>query len=205
MDKVSIQKPWTGWRKLKTNPSQWKHNPEQTCISCTRGSLWLLFSHCCVPLCEPIDGSTPGSSVLHHLPELAQTHAHWVGDAIQPSHPLSSPSLSAPNLSQHQSFPLSQLFTSGGQNIGVSASASILPMNTHWADLKGLISFRMDWCDVLAVEGTLQTLLQDDSLKASVLCLSGSLWSRSHTHTWLLGKPQLWLNTCLSTKWWLCF
>ena len=56
----------------------------------------------CVRLCNPMDCSTPDFPVLHHLPELAQTHVHCVGDAIQPSHPLSSPSLSAFNLSQHQ-------------------------------------------------------------------------------------------------------
>ena len=56
----------------------------------------------CLTLCEPMDCSTPGSSVLHHVPELAQMHVHWVGDAIQPSHPLSPPSPFAFNLSQHQ-------------------------------------------------------------------------------------------------------
>ena len=73
--------------------------------------------------------STPGLPVHHQLPEFAQTHVHWVSDAIQPSHPLSSPSLPALNLSQHQglSFPMSRLFASGGQSIG--ASASVLTMN----------------------------------------------------------------------------
>ena len=76
--------------------------------------------------------STPGLPVHHQLPELAQTHVHGVGDAIQPSHPLSSPSPPAFNLSQHQSlFHMSQFFTTGGQSIGVSALASVLPMNTQ--------------------------------------------------------------------------
>ena len=85
----------------------------------------------CVRLFEtPMDGSTPGFPVLHHLPELAQTHVHSVGDASQPSHPLSSPSPPALKLSQHRSFFLmSQLFASGGQSIGASVSASVLPMN----------------------------------------------------------------------------
>ena len=66
----------------------------------------------------------------YQLPEFTQTHAHWVGDATQSSHPLSSPSPSVLNLSQNQSlFPLSQFFASGGQRIGASASASVLPMN----------------------------------------------------------------------------
>ena len=73
--------------------------------------------------------STPGFPVHHQLLEFTQTHVHQVGDAIQPSHPLLSPSPPAPNHSQHQSFPMSQFFTSNGQSIGVSATASVLSMN----------------------------------------------------------------------------
>ena len=76
-----------------------------------------------------MDCSTPGFPVHHQLPEFIQTHVHWVGDAIQSPHPLSAPSPPTFNLSQHQSFQMSQFFTSGGQSIGVSASASVLPMN----------------------------------------------------------------------------
>ena len=65
----------------------------------------------CPTLCDPLNHSTPGLPVQHQLPEFTQTHVHQVGDAIQPSHPLSSPSPPAPNPSQHQSFPVSQLFT----------------------------------------------------------------------------------------------
>ena len=94
-------------------------------------------SHCfcsvtqsCPTLCDPMDCSTPGLPVLHRLPGLAQTHVHRVGDAIQPSQPLSSPSPPAFNLSQHLGlFPMSQLSPSGGQSIRASASASVLPMN----------------------------------------------------------------------------
>ena len=71
--------------------------------------------------------STPGFLVLHCLPEFAQTHIRWVGDAIQPPHPLSPPSLPALNLSQQSLFQLSWLFASDGRSIG--ASASVLPMN----------------------------------------------------------------------------
>ena len=83
----------------------------------------------CLTLCDPMDCSTPGFPVHHQLPEITQTHVHWVGDAIQPSHPLS------PFSSRLQSFPasgcfqMSQFFASGGQSIGVSASVSVLPMN----------------------------------------------------------------------------
>ena len=81
-------------------------------------------------LCDPMDCSTPGFPVHHQLLELTQTHVYQVSDAIQPSHPLSSPSPPAFNLSQHQGlFQWSLFFTSGGQSIGVSTSASVLPMN----------------------------------------------------------------------------
>ena len=83
----------------------------------------------CLTLCYPIDCSTSGFPVCHQLPELIQTDVHCVVDAIQPSHPL-SPSPPAFSLSQDQGiFPGNQFFASGGQSIGVSASASVLPMN----------------------------------------------------------------------------
>ena len=85
----------------------------------------------CPTLWDPMNCSMPCLPVYHQLLELTKTHVHPVGDAIQPSHPLSSPS-PAPNPSQHQSlFPMSQLFTWGGQSTGVSALASFLPMNTR--------------------------------------------------------------------------
>ena len=64
----------------------------------------------CPTLCDPMNRSTPGLPVHHQLSEVTETHVHRVSDAIQPSHPLSSPSPPAPNPSQHQSFPMSQLF-----------------------------------------------------------------------------------------------
>ena len=90
----------------------------------------------CLTLCDPINHSTPGFPVHHQLPGFTQIHVHRVSDAIQPSHPLSSPSPPAPNPSASESFPVSQLFTWGGQSIGVSASASVLLMNTQdWSPL----------------------------------------------------------------------
>ena len=83
----------------------------------------------CPTPCDPMDCSMPGFSVHHQLPELAQTHIHGVSDAIQPSQPLLSPSPPNFNLSQSGSFLMSQFFASGGQSIGASASASVLPMN----------------------------------------------------------------------------
>ena len=83
-------------------------------------------------LCDPMNRSASGLPVHHKLPEFTQTHAPRVGDAIQPSHPLSSPSPPTPkSLPASGSFPMSQLFASGGQSTGVSASASVLPMNTQ--------------------------------------------------------------------------
>ena len=84
----------------------------------------------------------PGFPVLHHFPELAQTHVHWISDAIQPPHLLSSPSPPAFNLSQHQGL-ANELFASGSQSNRTSASASVLPMNIQgWfpLELTGLIA-----------------------------------------------------------------
>ena len=91
----------------------------------------------CPTLCDPMDCSTPGLPVHHQLPEFTQTHVHRVGDAIQPSQPLSSPFSSCPqSFPVSGSFPMSQFFSSGGQSIGVSASTSVLPKNTQdWSPL----------------------------------------------------------------------
>ena len=100
----------------------------------------------CPTLCDPMNRSTPGLPVHHQLPEFTQTHVHWVRDAIQPSHPQLSPSPPAPNPSQHQSFPMSQLFPWGGQSTRVSALASFLPKKSkgwspsEWTGLISLLS-----------------------------------------------------------------
>ena len=99
----------------------------------------VLVTQLCPTLWNPIDCSIPGFLILHYLPEFAQTHVHWVGDAIQPSHPLSSPFSSCPqSFPGSGSFPISRLFTSGGQSIGASALASVLPMNIQGWFLLGL-------------------------------------------------------------------
>ena len=107
--------------------------------------------------------NTPGLSVHHHLAEFTQTHVHWVNDAIQPSHPLSSPSPPAPNLSQHQSLSNESTLSMRWPKYW-SFSFSIIPSKEH----TGLISFRMDWLDLLAVQGNLKSL-QNHSSKASIL------------------------------------
>ena len=116
----------------------------------------------CPTLCDPMNRSTPGLPIHHQLPEFTQTHVHRVGDAIQPSHPLSSPSPPALNPSQHQSFPMSQLCMRWPKYW--SFSFSIIPSKEH----PGLISFRMDWLDLLAVQGTLKSLVKHHSSKASI-------------------------------------
>ena len=107
---------------------------------------------------------SPGFPVHHQLWELAQTHVHWVGDAIQPFHPLSSPSPPAFNLSQHQG-----LFKWVGSSHQVSKVLSFSVSISPFTDYSGLISFRMHWLDLLAVQGTLKSLLQHHSSKASIL------------------------------------
>ena len=114
--------------------------------------------------------STPGLPVNHQLRESTQTHVHRVSDAIQPSHPLPSPSLPAVNLSQHQGL-FKWVSTSHNVAIKWSFSFNISPSNEH----PGLISFRMDWLDLLAVQGTLKSLLQHHSSKASILWRSAFL------------------------------
>ena len=130
-------------------------------------SLIRLSSYCCCSvakscpaLCNHMNCTMPGFPVLHYLPELAQTHVHWVGDSIQPS-----PLLVIPFSSCLQSFPasgyfpVSWFFASGGQSISLSISLS--------REYSGLISFRIDWFD-LAVQGALKSLLQHHSSKASI-------------------------------------
>ena len=124
-----------------------------------------------------MDCSTPGFSVLHHLPELAQTHVHRVNDAIQPSHPQSPLSPPASNLSQHQGFS-----SKSALHIRLmywSFSFSTSPSNEYL----GLIPFRIDWFDLFAVQGSLKGLLQHLSSEASILHAQPSLWSKSHILT----------------------
>ena len=140
-----------------------------------------IYNCYCFPLCQTLC-STPGFPVHHHLLELAQTHVHGVSDAIQAFHLLSPPSPPAFNLSQHQG--LFQWVSSIKRPKYWSFSCSISPSNEYsW-----LISSRTDWFDLLAVPGTLKSLLKHHSSKALILHAQPSLWSNSHIHTWLLEK-----------------
>ena len=117
-----------------------------------------------------MDCSTPGLPVHHQFPEPTQTYVHWVSDAIQPSHPLSTPSPPAFSLSQNQGL-FKWVLSSHQVAKYWNFSFSISPSNEH----PGLISFRMDWLDLLAVQGTLKNLFQHHSSKASILWLETKL------------------------------
>ena len=127
-----------------------------------------LVAQSCLTLCDPMDCSSPGLPVQHQLPESTQIHVHRVGDAIQPSHPLSSLSSPALNLSQHQFFFPNESPLCIRWPKYWNFSFNISPSNEH----PGRISFRMDWLDLLAVQGTLKSLLQHHSSKASILLCS---------------------------------
>ena len=114
-----------------------------------------------------MDCSMPGFPVLHNLLKFAQIHVHWVSDAIQPSCPLLSPSPPAFNLSQHQGLSNEWAFHIRWLKYW-SFSFSISPSNEY----SGLISFRIDWFDLLAVQRTLKSLLQHHSSKSSILWCS---------------------------------
>ena len=118
----------------------------------------------CPTLCDPKNCSMPRLPVHHQLPEFTQTHIHQVSDAIQPSHPLSSPSPPAPNPSQHRVFSNESTIRMRWPKY-LSFSLSISPSNER----PGLVSFRMYWLDLLAVQGTCKSLLQHHTSKASIL------------------------------------
>ena len=118
----------------------------------------------CPTICNSMDCSRPGLPVHHQLPTLTQTHVHRVGDAIWPSYPLSSPSPPAFNLSRIRVFSSESVLHIRWPKYW-SFSSSISPSNEY----SGLISFRMEWLNLLAVKGTLKSLLQHHSSKASIL------------------------------------
>ena len=148
---------------------------------------WVLFqvlvqfssvAHLCPTLCDPMNYSTPGLPVHHKLPEPTQTYAHWVSDAIQPSHPLLIPSPPALNLSQHESFPMSQLFAWGGQSTGVSALASVLPMNTQdWPPL--------EWTDWISLQSKGLSRVFSNTTVQKHQFFDAQLSSQSNSHPYM--------------------
>ena len=173
-------------KKLAQDPTTETKPSSKTKLSCLQNlspdvCTWVqLFSsvtQLCLTLCNAMDCSTPGFLVHHQLLELIQTHVHWVGDAIQLPHPLSSPSPPAFNLSQHQG--LFQWVSSLHQLASKywSFSFSISPSREY----SGVISFRMEWLDLLAVQGTLKSILQHHSSKASILrCSAFFIWQKGN-------------------------
>ena len=150
----------------------------------------------CLTLCDPMNHNTPGLPVHHHLLESTRTHVHGVGDVIQPSHSLSSPSppVRRRSFPASGSFPMSQLFAWGSQSIGVSALASVLPMNTQdwYLGWTGWISLQSKGLSRVFTNTTVQ--------KHQFFGTQLSSQSNSHIRTWLLEKPQPWLDRPLLAK-----
>ena len=118
----------------------------------------------CLTLWNPMNCSKPGPPVHHQLPEITQTYVHWAGDAIQPSHPISPPSPPALSLSQHQG-----LFKWVRSLHPVAKVLEFQFQQQSFYEDSGLISFRMDWLNFLAVQGIFKSLLQYHSSKASII------------------------------------
>ena len=167
----------------------WMHpsfmNPLKSTLNSTLPSVQFnSVTQSCQTLCDAMNCSMPGLPVHHQLPEFTHTHVHWVGNAIQPSHPLSSPSPPTSNPSQHQSFPMNQLFAWGGQSIGVSALTSFLPKKSQdWYPLEwtGWISLQSKGLSRVFSNTTVQ--------KHQFFGAQFSSQSSSHIHTRLMEKP----------------
>ena len=147
--------------------------------------LFMIFSSVAqsyLTLWDPMNCSTPGLPVHYQLPKSTKMHVNWVGDAIQPSHPLSSPSPPDLNLSHPSgSFQMSQLFTQGGQSIGVSALASVLPKKSQgWSP-----SEWTGW-NSLQSQGLSRVFSNTTVQKRQFFGAQPSSQSNSHIHTWPL-------------------
>ena len=136
----------------------------------------------CPTLCDPMDCSVPGLPVHHQLLESAQTHVHRISDAIQPSHPLSSPSSPALDLSQHQ-----DLFKWVSSSYQVAKTLEFQPQHQsfQWTP----VSFRMDWLDLLVVQKGLSRVFSNTTVQKHQFCARLSLYSNSHIRVWPLEKP----------------
>ena len=137
-----------------------------------------------VQLCDPMDCSLPGFPVLHGLPELVQTHVHWLGDAIQPSHPVSSPSSPTFSLFQHQS-----LFQWVGSSHQVAKVLELQLQHNLFNEYSGLISFRIYWFGSPCCPKVSRVYSNITIWKRQLFSTQPSLWSNSPICTWLLEKP----------------
>ena len=142
-----------------------------------------LVAQLCLTLCKAMDCNMPGFPVHHQLLDLTQTLVHWVGDAIQPSHPLSSPP-SAFNLSQHQGLFKWDSSLHEVATVLEFVSASVLPMNIQDWFLLGLTG----WIS-LKSKGLARVFFSTTVQKHQFFISQLSLWSNSHIHTWLVEKP----------------
>ena len=155
----------------------------------------------CLTLCNPMDCSTPGLSVTYHLLKFAQVHVHFIVNAIQPSHPL-MPSSSALNLFQHQwLFQWVSWLHQMTPKILEFVSASISPSHEY----SGLLSLKIYWFDLLAVQGTLRSLLQHRSSKVSIIPCSMSFMVQL-SQPYLITRKNIALTIwSLSAELCLCF
>jgi len=185
--RTSLQKITRKKKKKSSQRKRWETSWTMTfTFSCFPFSIPCCRSvtQSCATLCDCMDYSTPGIPVHHQLLELAQTQIHRVGNAIQPSHPLSSPSPPVQSFPASGSFLVSQLFASGGQTTGASASASVLPVNIQdWSPLgwTGWISLHSKGLSRVFSNITVQ--------KHQFFGVQPLSWSTSHIHTWLPEKP----------------
>ena len=138
----------------------------------------------CLTLCDPMDCSTPGFPVHHQLPELAQTHVHWVGDDIQPSHPLLSPSPFAFNLSQHQGP-----FQWVGSLHQAAKVFELQHQSFQWMNIQDWVPLWLTGWIFLQSKGLSRVFSNTTTQKHQFFSAQPSLWSNSHIHTWPLEKP----------------
>ena len=138
----------------------------------------------CPTLCDPMNRSMPGLPVHPQLLEFTQTHVHWIGDAIQPSHPVVPFSSCPQSLPASESFPMSQLFAWGGQSTGVSTLPSFLPKNTRDGS-------PLEWSGWISLQSKGRSRVFSNSTVQKHQFFSAQLSSQSnsHIHTWLLEKP----------------
>ena len=186
--------PWkTSYDKLRQRKKKQKHyiankGPYSQSYGFSRSQIWMWefssVAQSCPTLCDPMNPSMTGLPVHHKLPEFTQNHAHRVGDAMQPSHPLVIPFSSCPQIPQiSRSFPVSQLFAWGGQSTGVSASASVLPINIQ--------DWSLGWTGWISLQskGLLRVFSKTIVQKHQFFGTQISSQSNSHIHTWPLEKP----------------
>ena len=188
----AINYGWESWEKASSNWYTWWLITFLTLVQFSS------VAQSCPILCDPMNRSKPGLPVHHQLPESTQTPVHRVCDAIQP-HPISSSlipfSFCPQSFPASGSFQMSQLFASCGQSIGVSASTSVLPMNTQdWSPLGWT-----GWI-FLQSKGLSRVFSNTTVQKHQFFSAWLSSLSNSHIHTWLLEKPKPWLDGSLLPK-----